>query len=165
MRRVLEDSPLCFELRFSYSQFMVFDGTFDRIGRAWTNQHAEQGFARCDRCIACGTLVSHGVALVRAFPWPLTDPTPYDRAICTNLAVASGDMAFDAPEGQLEERVLIVRPGWYELSLCQVQASDESILVDVFVAPGRDRLHRSRILKADRELRPAYPLLESSDEA
>jgi hypothetical protein len=151
---------------FSYSQFLVYDRSVELPGCAWTDDHTRQGFARREQNVSFGTLDEFGTADLIVNLGPYAPARAYQRVIEVPLHVPSGRVLICGPEdSDAEARAVDVEPGHYRLVAAQALVADERETIDLFFEKVTPPSARSRILRADEELHPPDPLLETVDVA
>jgi Competence protein J (ComJ) len=76
-------------LYFSYSQFMVYDGSVQLPGCEWTEEHTAQGFARRKSVANFNTLLEFGDADVAVKREAYQPQQEYQRVIVVPFRVTS----------------------------------------------------------------------------
>jgi len=149
---------------FSYSQFLVFDTSrAARPGLDWTQEHFNQGFARQEDNVSFRTLLEFGHAELSIHLGPYEPRGEHERVIEVPLEVPSGEVVIAGPEEFEDTRTLKMPPGHYRLVAAQTALDEDRQVVDLFFEKVNEQLSRSRLILADRELRPSGELLESAE--
>jgi len=149
-------------LYFSYSQFMVYDGSVQLPGCDWTEEHTAQGFARRESVVNFNTLLEFGYADVVVNREAYELQQGYQRVIAVPFRVTSGKVVVDGPEETAVERSVSLPPGQYRLVAAQHITGEEEEAIDLYFEPLTKALERSTILVADHALNPPTPLIETA---
>lgn len=155
-------------LYFSHGQFSIYDRQSELPGLLWTGRHYSQGFAKRDSNVSFRTLCQHGLAdvVVTFHEYEPTDE--YERVISVPFRVITGPIAVEGPEEvNLVKRDFVLPPGDYRLVAAQAHSSEpgKAERISIFLWKVENSpLRSSEILRADRELDPIRPLLESAEE-
>jgi len=157
---------------FSYSQFLVYDGSAGRKGFHWTEAHGRQGFARNNVNVSFSTLLEYGYADLSLRIGPFANMRPYTRVIEVPIYAPSGTVGIEGPEEWDAQRTVSVEPGYYRLIAAQLLQEDvfdpygadnERERIDIFLERLKQPLANSRIIIADARLHPMEPLIESAE--
>jgi hypothetical protein len=155
-----------FEIYFSYSQFMVYDGSVRLPGCAWTPAHTKQGFARQASTVNFRSLLEFGDARVRVSLGEAEGFEHCDRVIAVPFEVNAGFVLVEGPEEERDEgRRVVLAPGAYELTCAQQATGDEMEDISLNFAPRTVLPAKSRVLRADPQLEVPPELLESATTA
>jgi Competence protein J (ComJ) len=149
-------------LYFSYSQFMVYDGSVQLPGCEWTEEHTAQGFARRESVVNFNTLLEFGDADVAVKREAYQPQQEYHRVIVVPFRVTSGKVVVEGPEETTVERSVSLPSGQYRLVAAQYITGEEEEVIDLYFEPLAKALERSTILLADQALNPPTPLIETA---
>lgn len=167
----LRKQPYTLLLPFGYNQFIVRDRDADAAGLDWSDRHVAQGFARRDQIISFGTLVGWGRATVHVQLGGQVDSHQYERIVKVPFHCPSGLVELMTPDMAYGESSFFqVECGHYSVLAAQRLVSDPGRLsahplieVVLLLEPRDQSLDRSEVVKADADLSPQFPLLESAD--
>jgi hypothetical protein len=156
--------PLKPDLRFSYSQFFVYDESIQMPACEWTEAHSDQGFARREGTVAFGTLLEFGRAKVVVALHLFQPREDYERVIAVPFAGNSGKVIVDGPEETEtgRQRNFTLPPGNYRLVAAQRVTGDDEESIDLFFELLARPLEQSSVLVADEALHPRTPLIETA---
>jgi hypothetical protein len=145
---------------------MVFDRTVALPGCAWTKEHADQGFARRDRCVCFGTLLEFGEADVTVYLGPYEPRQMYMRVIAVPIDLPSGEVAIEGPEDEVGSQHFVrLNSGHYQLTAAQVVIDEDRERIDLYFEKLAEPGPRSRIIVADDALTPPEVLVETAEVA
>lgn len=152
-----------FEIYFSYSQFMVYDGSVRLPGCEWTPAHTRQGFARQASTVNFRSMHEFGDAQVRVFFGEASGLEAAERVITVPFHVKAGHILVEGPEEERDEgRRVELPPGAYELTCAQRVTGDEAEEISLHFAPRTVLPGKSKVLRADRQLEVPTELVEEA---
>ncbi len=141
----------------SYSQVTVFDPALEEPFNDWSDRHVAQGFAWRSGSVSFGTLLESGMADVQL---RFAD----GRATAAEISTRAIEVPFSVPEsGRLEvasiasSEPVSVEPGYRSLLFETWLPPDGKMVVRLTLA--KESASDARVVKADPELAPTYPLL------
>ena len=130
--KVARSGTAATDLRFSHSQFFVYDSGLGDPACEWTESHSRQGFARREGVVAIGTLLECGTAKVTlALGRP--EFQGYERVVSVPLQIGSGSVAVDGPEETPGIRKYQVANGDYRATIGQRRTDDGQQEVTVWL--------------------------------
>lgn len=152
-----------FEIYFSYSQFMVYDGSVPLPGCDWTPAHTRQGFARQASTVNFRSIHEFGDARVRVFLGEASGLEDAERVIAVPFDVKAGFILVEGPEEERDEGRKVELPaGAYELTCAQLATGEETEEISLHFAPRAVLPSRSKVLRADQGLEVPAELLETA---
>lgn len=152
-----------FEIYFSYSQFMVYDGSVRLPGCEWTPAHTKQGFARQVSTANFRSMHEFGDAQIRVFLGEASGLEAAERVIAVPFLVKAGYILVEGPEEERDEgRRVELPPGAYELTCAQRVTGDETEEISLHFAPRTVLPSNSKVLRADRQLEVPTELVEGA---
>ena len=143
---------------------MLYDTGVSQPGSAWTDQHSAQGFIRRDGVVCFGTLLECGTAHVEIIHGDYVSGE-FERVIRCPIHVTSGSVWVTGPEiwPEPSDYRVLLSPGLFAVTCAQSVSGDDELRVALYFH-STDITH-SRILVADPDLRPCFPLLETGEVA
>ncbi|MFN8482974.1 MAG: competence protein ComJ [Anaerolineae bacterium] len=150
-----------FDLSVLYSTLAVFDPSLEQPFNDWSDQHVAQGFSWRPGSVSFATLQeggSHRIEVELAEQFSLQDNTK--RAIVVPFSINAASLVEVASIPS--SRLIQFPEGDYEL---YYEAGQDEVgpWCRLTFVPGSNR--EARILRADEELSPSYPLTMQADPA
>ena len=165
MKIMSESAIYSATIKFSYSQFHVFDSSVKLPGCAWTDGHYKQGFARREQNVSFGTPLEFGYGDVGVHLGPYKGRDEHERVIEVPIEVSSGEIVIGGPEEYPNKHIVKMPKGHYRLVAAQTVTAEDREAIDLYFEKLAEPLTKSRVVVADEGLDLASPLLESVEVA
>lgn len=152
-----------FQIYFSYSVFLVYDGDVKLPGNNWIETHSNQGFARRNSSVNFATLFQFGHAEIQVFDGDYVTDQADERVIKVPFHAASGKVLIEGPE-ENQANSIAIEPGHYLLTAAQqANYDDETLLIRLYFQRTEIPATQSEIILKDEQLNPPDQLLETAE--